>query len=144
MITVISVLGVAAGVMALVIALAVTNGFRNTLQRNLLGAMAHIDVLAKQPLNGIENWRRYGRPPAQGAARHGGLAGALRTGLPHRLRYNSHAGVVKGIDVDSELAISETLRHLKAGSLDRPARLPTAPSRASSWATAWWRIPAWC
>ena len=47
MITAISVLGVAAGVMALVIALAVTNGFRNTLQRNLLGAMAHINVVPR-------------------------------------------------------------------------------------------------
>ena len=46
-ITAISVLGVAAGVMALVIALAVTNGFRNTLQRNLLGAMAHINVVPR-------------------------------------------------------------------------------------------------
>jgi ABC-type lipoprotein release transport system permease subunit len=27
--------------------------------------------------------------------------------------------VLKGIDVDSELAISDSLRHLKAGSLDR-------------------------
>ena len=36
-ITVISVIGVAAGVMALVVGLAITNGFRNTLQRNLLG-----------------------------------------------------------------------------------------------------------
>ena len=55
-ITAISVLGVAAGVMALVIALAVTTGFRNTLERNLVGAMAHINVLEKEPLNGIENW----------------------------------------------------------------------------------------
>ena len=39
-ITLISVLGVAAGVTALVVALAVTNGFRNTLQRNLLVAGA--------------------------------------------------------------------------------------------------------
>ena len=38
-ITVISIVGVAAGVMALVIALAITNGFRNTLQRNLLGRL---------------------------------------------------------------------------------------------------------
>src|ERR1700730_15538785 len=54
-ITAISVLGVTAGVMALVIALAVTNGFRNTLQRNLLGAMAHINVIEKQN-NGIAKW----------------------------------------------------------------------------------------
>ncbi|HSW50430.1 MAG TPA: hypothetical protein VLH09_09660, partial [Bryobacteraceae bacterium] len=45
LITVISIAGVAAGVMALVIALAVNNGFRNTLQRNLLGATAHVTIL---------------------------------------------------------------------------------------------------
>ena len=48
-ITVISILGVAAGVMALVIALAINNGFRDTLQRNLLGATAHVSILEKDP-----------------------------------------------------------------------------------------------
>ena len=38
-ITLISIIGVAAGVMALVVGLAVTNGFRTTLQGNLLRAM---------------------------------------------------------------------------------------------------------
>ena len=56
-ITVISVLGVAAGVMALVIALAVNNGFRVTLQSNLLGATAHVSILEKESSDGIEDWR---------------------------------------------------------------------------------------
>ena len=56
-ITVISVIGVAAGVMALVIAMAVTTGMRNSLQRSLLGAMAHINVIPKVPGEGIEDWR---------------------------------------------------------------------------------------
>ena len=56
-ITVISILGVAAGVMSLVIALAINNGFRSTLQRNLLGATAHVTILEKAPGPGIENWR---------------------------------------------------------------------------------------
>src|SRR5512138_1331383 len=67
-ITVISVVGVAAGVMALVIALAVNNGFRSTLQRNLLGATAHVTILEKEPGFGIQDWR--------------GLAAKLRQ-LPH-------------------------------------------------------------
>src|SRR5579884_2381299 len=66
-ITAISVLGVAAGVMALVIALGVNNGFRDTLQRNLLGAMAHINIMPKQAGDGIDNWRemvgRVGKLP---------------------------------------------------------------------------------
>jgi lipoprotein-releasing system permease protein len=51
--------------MALVIAIAVTTGFRNTLERNLLGAMAHINV-SEKPNNGIEDWRdlwRACKPP---------------------------------------------------------------------------------
>src|ERR1700736_956644 len=56
-ITAISVIGVAAGVMALVIALAINNGFRDTLQRNLLGATAHVSILEKELHGtGIEHW----------------------------------------------------------------------------------------
>jgi len=55
-ITVISVLGVAAGVMALVIAISINNGFRSTLQRSLLGATAHVTLLEKEPSEGIGNW----------------------------------------------------------------------------------------
>lgn len=125
-ITAISVLGVAAGVMALVIALAVTTGFRNTLQRNLVGAMAHINVLEKEPLNGIENWED--------------MAARLRK-LPHVMAvspalYNpvymagpmQGRGVfLKGVDLNSALAINETLRHLKAGSVDRLSDPNTSP-----------------
>src|SRR5438309_5250304 len=57
-ITVISIVGVAAGVMALVIALAITNGFRDTLQRSLLGATAHVSILEKEPGTGIEHWEQ--------------------------------------------------------------------------------------
>jgi lipoprotein-releasing system permease protein len=57
LVTWISVLGVAAGVMALVIALAINNGFRNSLETSLLGATPHVVVLEKQPSTGIGNWR---------------------------------------------------------------------------------------
>ena len=103
-ITVISMLGVAAGVMALVIALAVNNGFRNTLQRNLLGAMAHINVM-----------------PKDARRRHRELAGAGATRLrkvPHVTAVSpalysptflsgplqSKGALLKGVDVDAELA----------------------------------------
>ena len=123
-ITVISILGVAAGAMALVIALGVNNGFRNTLQRNLLGAMAHIDVKPRDPGDGIEHWRD--------------LAAKLRK-LPHvtavspalyspvfiKGALQSKGALLKGIDVDAELTISDALRHLKAGSVD-PLRDPAA------------------
>jgi lipoprotein-releasing system permease protein len=56
-ITLLSVAGVAAGVMALVIALAINTGMRNTMERNLLGATAHVILLEKVPGEGIVNWR---------------------------------------------------------------------------------------
>src|ERR1043165_6253419 len=45
LITVISMVGVAAGVAALVIALAINAGFREDLQKKLLGAQAHVSLL---------------------------------------------------------------------------------------------------
>ena len=116
-ITGISILGVAAGVMALVIALGVNNGFRDTLQRNLLGATAHIDVTAKESTNGVENWRdlaaRLRKLPHVTAVSPALYSTVLLSGP-----LQSTGAVLKGVDVDSELAISDALRHLKAGSLD--------------------------
>ncbi len=57
LVTAVSVLGVAAGVMALVIALAINNGFRSSLESSLLGATPHVVVLEKEPSTGISNWR---------------------------------------------------------------------------------------
>ncbi|MCU1234172.1 MAG: hypothetical protein JWP63_2139 [Candidatus Solibacter sp.] len=117
-ITAISVLGVAAGVMALVIALAVTNGFSHTLQGNLLGAMAHINVIPRQPGDGIENWpelvARIRKVPHVVA-----VSPALYSPTLLQGPIQSKGAIIKGVDVDSELALNGTLRRLKAGSLDR-------------------------
>ena len=54
-ITVISVLGVTAGVCALVISLAINNGFREELESRLLGATANINLVRKEN-DGIRNF----------------------------------------------------------------------------------------
>jgi lipoprotein-releasing system permease protein len=117
-ITAISVVGVAAGVMALVIALAVTNGFRNTLERNLLGAMAHINVIPRKPGDGIEHWQELSSKIAKLPD-----VTAVSPVLYNYTYFNgplqSKGGVLKGVEVDRELALSTTLRKLKAGSVDR-------------------------
>jgi lipoprotein-releasing system permease protein len=117
-ITAISVVGVAAGVMALVIAIAVTNGMRSTLEHSLLGAMANINVMEKEPLNGIANWseldaklRKVPHVTSVAPALYNDvfLQGPIRSGY----------AALKGVDIKSELAVSDMLRHLKAGSVDR-------------------------
>jgi len=116
-ITAISVLGVAAGVMALVVALAINNGFRDTLQRNLLGAMAHINVQEKEPRNGIENWEALTARIRQ--LPHVTAAGpALYTPIFFSGPVQSKGGILKGVDIAAEMQISDTLRHLKAGSVE--------------------------
>ena len=56
LITAISVLGVAAGVASLIIALAITNGMRRDLQERLIGASAHIQLM-RTAGDGIRAWR---------------------------------------------------------------------------------------
>jgi lipoprotein-releasing system permease protein len=124
-ITVISILGVAAGVMALVIALAINNGFRNTLQRNLLGATAHVSILEKQPGSGISDWRQIAeklRRIPRVAAANPGLYGTVMFSGPMQ----SSGGVIKGIPAQGTPS-QEVLLHLKQGSFSGLQRMGRDP-----------------
>lgn len=113
-ITAISIVGVAAGVMALVIALAINNGFRNTLQRSLLGATGHVMLQEKQPGSGIENWQELDprlRKIPHVASAAPGLYGPVMLSGP----LQSQGAELKGIPVD---APTDMLLHLKQGSFD--------------------------
>jgi lipoprotein-releasing system permease protein len=55
-ITLISVIGVAAGVASLIIALAITNGMRRDMQEKLVGSSAHV-MLMRVAADGIRDWR---------------------------------------------------------------------------------------
>lgn len=55
-ITVISILGVTSGVMALIVALSISAGFREDLQNKLLRGTSHINVLPKEVRYGISNY----------------------------------------------------------------------------------------
>src|SRR5205814_7883962 len=85
-----------------------------------------INGLEKEPLNGIENWRemaaRLRHVPHVTA-----VAPALYSGVFLSGTLQSKGAVLKGIDIPSELAMTDTLHHLKAGSLLRlrdPAASP--------------------
>jgi len=116
-ITVISVIGVAAGVMALVIALAITNGFRTTLEKNLLGATAAVSIQEKEPGNGIEGWEQISRKLASLPHVTSATPGLYDTALI-KGPVNSAGTVVKGILVKPGDPLPEALRHMKSGSVD--------------------------
>ncbi len=116
-VTVISVVGVAAGVMALIIALAVNNGFRSELQKNLLGASAHVDVLEKESANGIENWEELAAKLRR-VPHVIGVSPALYSPIFFQGPTLSKGGIIKGVDLNLELQTTDILKHLRAGSLD--------------------------
>jgi lipoprotein-releasing system permease protein len=117
LITVISIIGVAAGVMALVVSLAINNGFRNTLQRSLLGAYAHVNIMEKDPGYGIENWREL-IPRLEKLPHVIGASPVLYGQVYLYSPAQSGGAVLKGIDTESELQTSDMLKRMKAGSIE--------------------------
>jgi lipoprotein-releasing system permease protein len=116
LVTAFSVLGVAAGVATLVVALAMNTGFRETLQDRLLGVTAHIS-LTKPGSGGIHDYQSL-------AARLGRVAG-VRSVIPAVYQTvlmtfggESRGVVTKGIDPAREEAADEALHKLAAGKLD--------------------------
>ncbi len=127
-ITLISVVGVAAGVMALVIALAINNGFSRTLERSLLGATAPVSILQKENVGeGIGGWeaiaQKLERLPHVTNASPGLYDGGYLSGP-----VNGSGVEIKGIEVDAKTPPPDALLHLKSGSLDalhsEPGELP--------------------
>jgi lipoprotein-releasing system permease protein len=113
-ITAISVVGVAAGVAALVIALAITNGMRRDLQDRLLGSTSHV-TLMRAAGDGIRDWRpllaRLAALPHVKAAAPG-LYGQVLISRGAR----SGGGLIKGVVPEEERRVSDLLQSIKEGS----------------------------
>ncbi len=113
-ITAISVLGVAAGVASLIIALAITNGMKRDLQERLLGSTAHVDLM-RVAADGMRDWRPLlarlsGLPHVVAAAP--GIYGQVL--ISHGAR--SGGGLIKGIVPAEERRVSDLLQAVKVGS----------------------------
>ena len=115
-ITAISVVGVAAGVASLIIALAITNGMKQDLQERLLGSTAHVDLM-RVSADGIRNWRpllaRLQALPHVTAAAPG-LYGQVLISRGAR----SGGGLIKGVVPADERRVSDLLQTVKVGSAD--------------------------
>ncbi|MBI2687490.1 MAG: ABC transporter permease [Acidobacteria bacterium] len=117
-ITGVSIVGVAAGVMSLIIALAITNGFRTTLQKSLLGATAHVNIVEKETGIGFDDWQ----PIVQRLAKltHVNSAtGVLYMQVLFSGPQTGQGGYLKGIPDSVSQERDELRRYIKQGSLDR-------------------------
>ncbi len=116
-ITVISILGVAAGVAALVIALAINNGFQNTLQSTLLSATAHVDILEANPEFGIAEWEKL-IPKLKGIPHVISVVPGLYGQVALKGPVLGTSATLKGVPMGHGETVPELLRHLKKGSLN--------------------------
>ncbi len=113
-VTAISVLGVAAGVASLIVALAITNGMRRDLESRLLGSTAHVDLM-RVAADGIRDWRplleRLRALPHVTAAAPG-LYGQVLISRGAR----SGGALIKGVIPAEEETVSDLLQTVKLGS----------------------------
>jgi lipoprotein-releasing system permease protein len=116
LVTLFSVVGVAAGVATLVIALSMNTGFRETLQDRLLGVTAHVS-LTRPETGGIQNYEELATRLAATAGVRAVNPAVYQTVL---LSFAGQArGVVtKGIDPRREHGSDEALQRIIAGRLD--------------------------
>ncbi len=127
-ITAISVIGVAAGVASLIIALAITNGMRRDLQERLLGSTSHVDLMRISG-DGIRKWRPVlarlrGVPHV--AADAPGLYGQVLISRGAR----SGGVLIKGIIPADERTVSGLLNTVTQGSAAslEPCAIASTPS----------------
>jgi lipoprotein-releasing system permease protein len=115
-ITAISVVGVMAGVCALVVALAINNGFREELENKLLGATSNINLIRSEN-DGVQHYEeltaRLSKLPHVTAA-----APALYEEVLISSRQRAQGVVLKGVDAAREVKVGDLLQHLSEGSLE--------------------------
>jgi len=116
LVTVFSVLGVAAGVATLVIALAMNSGFRETLQDRLLGVTAHIS-LTRPGSGGISNYEALAKKLQEFPGVRS-VTPAIYDTVLMSFGGDARGVVTKGIDVEREKKSDEALQKLTAGQLD--------------------------
>jgi lipoprotein-releasing system permease protein len=116
LVTLLSVVGVAAGVATLVIALSMNTGFRETLQDRLLGVTAHIS-LTRPGSGGIKNYEEMTSKLADLPGVRSVTPAVYQTVL---LSFGGEArGVVtKGVDPERERKSDEALERVVSGKLD--------------------------
>src|ERR1700728_1379452 len=129
-ITGISIVGVAAGVASLIVALAVNNGFRQDLQERLIGSSSHISLLRVAD-DGIKDWpplvQRLSKQPHVVAAAPAIFEQVLISRGPR-----ARGAVLKGMVPADERRVGDLLNTIKEGSADALDEAPPTSDVASA------------
>ncbi len=113
-ISLISMLGIALGIAALITVMSVMNGFEKEIRARILGAAAHVQILGGEA--GVEDWQGLAsavrqHPEVVATAPFVNAQGLLSTGTAVRGVY------VRGILPEQEDQVADFSAHMKAGTL---------------------------
>lgn len=116
LVTMFSVIGIAAGVGTLVIALAMNTGFRRTIQDRLLGVSAHVN-LTRPGAEGITEYRQLAERLShiEGVR---SVAPAIYLTVLLSVNGRARGVVIKGVDPELELRSDDALRRIVSGAAD--------------------------
>jgi lipoprotein-releasing system permease protein len=115
-VTLLAVIGVAAGVTTLVIALAMNTGFRQAIRDRLLSVTAHVNLKPIGP-NGIRDYREV-MAQLSGAPGVRSIEPAIYSTVLLSAGGRARGVVLKGVDPELERRASEALHHIVAGNGD--------------------------
>ncbi len=109
-----SMIGLALGVLAMIVVLSVMNGFQKEMRSRILGMVSHATLSAEQPL---DDWHRV----ADAALKHPEVVGAVPFAELEGML--SHRGTmqpvqINGIDPQEETRVSIIGKHMVQGDLD--------------------------
>ena len=114
-ISLISMLGITLGVMALIVVLSVMNGFEQELRGRILGMVSHVTVSSYG--NGLQDWQQLSRdtaanPQVIGAAPYVDAEAMLSN------QASVSGAIIRGILPEYEPRVSEIHQHMVSGSFD--------------------------
>ena len=115
-VTLLAVIGVAAGVTTLVIALSMNTGFRQAIRDRLLSVTAHINLKPIGP-NGIRDYRELMTQLSDTPGVRS-IEPAIYSTVLLSAGGRAHGIVLKGVDPELEQRASEALHHIVAGNGD--------------------------
>ncbi len=113
-ISIVSMAGIALGVMALIVVLSVMNGFQEELRSRILGVAAHLEISG--PADRLSDWREV---LGQARQNKSVVAGAPYVNAQGMLANGDmvRGAIVRGVEPEMENRVADFARHMKAGTL---------------------------
>jgi len=114
-IALISMLGIALGVMALIVVLSVMNGFQKELRTRILGVASHVQI------NGVGNRLVPWREVIEQARKHPDVKAAAPFVLAQSMLSVGSAvqgAIIRGVDPAAEATVAEVGNHMRSGRME--------------------------